>query len=430
MPYEPPVIEPDRPTLPKMLKRAGYATACIGKWHLGFRYPARAAEGASSRRGRQAGEGDVVYTQSEDDIDFAGRLDGGPVDTGFDYFFGTAGCSTSDPPYCFIENARTVSIPKVKSTEDLHKLPGFYPGLMAADWVEEDVDYVHLKKAVEFVDRHREQRPHDPFFLHLAISAPHNPWLPPSDLQGKSREGARGDMNVLVDWCVGEMYRVLSERGILDETLLIFTSDNGPMRGEGEQQSAGPLRGYKNTAFEGGHRVPFVARWPAEVPAGAACDEVLCLTDLYRTFVELTGVSPEPDAAEDSFSVLELLRGNIPETPARPTLVSDTGGFASTEGDFAVRWGPWKLVVLAEPDKDPMARRKVPIEDAVENRLLFHLETDRSESTNLIQREPEIAAALERLLGAIKERGSRAVDAAAIMGGAVGRRESGPVKAE
>ena len=393
MPYEPPVIEPDRPTLPGMLKKSGYSTACIGKWHLGLQY--------HDRNG--------TYTETEADMDFSQSLDGGPVDLGFDYFFGTAGCSTSDPPYCFIENERTVSVPTMASPEKFHGLPGFYPGLMADDWSEEDVDKRHVEKAVSYIDRHLESEPEQPFFLYLAISAPHNPWLPPEYTTGKSREGARGDMNVLVDWCVDEVYQALEARGILDETLLIFTSDNGPMKGENGQRSSGCLRDYKNTAFEGGHRIPFIARWPGRTQAGTFRDETICLIDFYATLADLTGYSLDESEAEDSYSVLESLLGKDEITP-RPVLISDTGGHSSEVGDFAIRIGDWKLIVLAPPDPDRYARKKMPPEDAVDGRLLFNLQSDISETTNVILQYPEIADRLSSVLDSVKNRGSRFVD--------------------
>ena len=384
MPYEPPVIEPDRPTVASMLKQRGYATACVGKWHLGLWYPAKDEAG---------------YTQREENIDFSRPLDGGPIELGFDYFFGTAGCSTSDAPYCFIENDRTVGIPSVASTEDLHELPGFYPGLMAPDWDEMTVDTTFVEKAVEFIDRHAAARPEDPFFLYVPLSAPHIPWLVPDFLVGASEEGPRGDMNVLVDWCVGQVRAALEERGVLDDTLLIFTSDNGPHRGENGHSSTGPYRGLKNSAFEGGHREPFVARWPGHIPAGAVSDELLCLTDLMATLADLTGESLPEGAGEDSFSVLPALLGQGGCTPPRPAMISDTGGHRCDLGDFAIRKGKWKLIVIP-------ARK----EGETERRHLFDLKEDPGEEDDLIEEHPSIAADLAELLDEIKQRSSRAIE--------------------
>ena len=392
MPYEPPVIDAGRLTLASMLAQRGYRTACIGKWHLGLRYPSRAPGGPR-------------FTQHEDEVDFGSPLEGGPIELGFDSFFGTAGCSTSDPPYCFIENDRAVGMPTVRSTEDLHALPGFFPGLMVPGWRAEDVDPTFVKHTVRFIHAQAGSgdAPRRPFFLYLAVSAPHNPWLPPDFVKGRSREGPRGDMNALVDWCVGEVRAALEEDGILDDTLLVFTSDNGPMRGQNGHRSAGSLRGYKNTPFEGGHRVPFVARWPGAVPAGAVSSELLCLTDMMATLAALTGSALPPEAGEDSHDMLPALLGRGAGDPGRPALVCDTGGPAASAGDFAIRMGRWKLILMAPRADDPPGWEPL--------RYLFDLENDPFEQENLIDARPTIAREIEHLFGRIRARGSRFVRA-------------------
>jgi arylsulfatase A-like enzyme len=214
-------------------------------------------------------------------------------------------------------------------------------------------------------------------------------------------------MNVLVDWAVGQMYDALAEMGILDDTLFIFTSDNGPMRGENGQKSAGDLRGFKNMPFEGGHRIPFIARWPGRIAANVTSDAMICLTDLSATLAAFTGVD-FPDTIEDSHNVLDaLLDGGA---SSRPTLVSDTGGFASKTGDFAIRWDRWKLIKLARDDDDALAKRRRPVPDAVDGRLLFDLESDPAEEFNLIRERPALAAWLETVLEDVKQHGSRNVD--------------------
>lgn len=382
-PYQPPVIEPERPTLASVLRDQGYATACVGKWHLGLLYP--------DRRGEP--------TEDEADIDFSKPLKGGPIELGFSYFFGTAGCSTSDAPYCFIEGDRTVGIPSVPSTEELHALPGFYPGLMVPDWSEHEVDVQLAAKAVEFIHSHASSRSEEPFFLYYALSAPHIPWLTPDFITGKSGDGPRGDMNVLVDWCVGQVVAALEERGILEDTLVIFTSDNGPQYNTGESghRAAGPFRGKKNTPFEGGHREPFVARWPGQVPAGATSSQVVCLTDMFATFAELTGAALPESAAEDSFSVLPAFLGQGDCEP-RPALICDTGGGRANVGDFALRRGKWKLIIAANRKTGEPAER-----------FLFDMDNDPAEEHNLHDQQPAVVADLERLLAQCKERGLRQV---------------------
>jgi arylsulfatase A-like enzyme len=387
MPYEPPVIEPGRLTLPGLLKRRGYRTACIGKWHLGLRYPSRSG-------------GAGAFTQREDDVDFTLPLRDGPVERGFDSFFGTAGCSTSDAPYCLIRDDRTVGIPSMPTPEDLNALPGFYPGLMVPGWRPEDVDVAFVNEAKRFLGAVAPGGRTAPFFLYLALSAPHNPWVPPDFVRGRSAEGPRGDMNALVDWCVGQVLASLEERGLVDDTLVVFASDNGPMRGQNGHRSAAGLRGFKNTPFEGGHRVPFVARWPSRIPRGSVSAELLCLTDMMATFAALVGATLPADAADDSHDVLAALLGAGPGDPHRPVMVADTGGAGAAPGDFAIRRGRWKLILMAPRDTDPPGGPP---------RYLFDLGNDPAEQDNLVERYPSVAREIERVFGLVRERGSRFV---------------------
>lgn len=380
--YEPPTIEPGRLTLGSMMKQLGYRTSYIGKWHLGLRYHAK--EGAPG-----------PYTERETHIDFSRPLEGGPIDLGFDSFFGSAGCSSSDPPYAYIEDRFTVGIPDRLSPEAWNVEPGFYPGLVAPGWEIDEVDTTFTAKAVETIARYAQAESPEPFFLYFALNTPHIPWLAPDFIRGTSSEGPRGDMNALADWAVGQVYNALLEHGILDDTLLIFTSDNGPRPGQGGHRSAGPLRGFKNSPFEGGHREPFVARWPGRIEAGRTCDETVSLTDLVATVAELTGFGVPDEAAEDSFSILPALLGTGPCAP-RPAMVNDTGGHYDLVGDFALRQGNWKLIIEAPRQNRP-----------AEVRHLYDLGNDLAEERNVIDQHPEVAVRLERLLCRIKACGSR-----------------------
>jgi arylsulfatase A-like enzyme len=284
---------------------------------------------------------------------------------------------------------------------------------MVEDWDVEHVDERHVEKAIELLDRHRAGRPDAPFFLYLALSAPHDPWLPPEFARGVSAEGPRGDMNVLVDWCVGRIVEALDERGMRDETLLVFTSDHGAMPGENGQRSAGSLRGRKNTVFEGGHRVPLIARWPGTIPAGQTCADLVCTADLYATVAELVGVALDETEAEDSFSMLPALVGGGPtgeraEGAVRTALVSDSGGLRNSPvGDFAIREGRWKLVILARDEAGALKERRFPVPDAVDGTLLFDLEADPAEQVNCIEENPDVAARLLDLLEQTRARGAR-----------------------
>ena len=392
MPYDPPVIPQERLTWAQLMRQSGYRTGFVGKWHLGLWYRSKVLKGFRRQ-----------YTMNEDEIDFSKPVVGGPTDLGFDYFFGTAGCSTSDAPYCFIENDSWVGAPSVPSTEELHKLPGFYPGLMAPDWDLDQVDVQLAEKAVHFINEHKRTNPNLPFFLYYALSAPHIPWVNPEFIRGKSKEGPRGDMNALVDWCVGEVRRALEAQGILEDTILIFTSDNGPRRGANGHKSAGPFRGYKNQAYEGGHRVPFIVRWPGKIKPGTISDVPISLTDMMATFAEFLDYSLPDSAAEDSISILPAVMGDEGRKIRRPALITDTGGHSSEQGDFSIRRGKWKLIEINRPTSSV---QKAPVFE------LYDMEKDPFETTNLAADNIGMVKEMSRLLQACRQRGLRFMDAA------------------
>jgi len=241
--YDPPLIEPTRMTVASLLKSSRYETAWIGKWHVGLQWSTKDGSPAEDTIDRtDPGKTDE---KRQLNIDFGKPVRGGPTTLGFDYFYGTSACCTSDPPYCFIENDRTVVVPTRMSREEWRGLPGFVPGPMADDWSEEDCDFILTRKAIDFIDDHVKSHPGQPFFLVHALSSPHNPWLVPETMKGKSQEGPRGDLITVVDWAVGRIVDHLAKRGLMNETLLIVTSDNGAMRGASGHKSAGDFRGYK-----------------------------------------------------------------------------------------------------------------------------------------------------------------------------------------
>ncbi|MBN2132363.1 MAG: arylsulfatase [Sedimentisphaerales bacterium] len=387
MPYDPPVIPPERLTWGRLMRECGYHTGYVGKWHLGLWYPCKKLDGFQRQ-----------YTMNEEDIDFAKPLVGGPCGLGFDYFFGTAGCSTSDAPYCFIRNDRWVGTPSVPTPADMNEQPGVYPGLMVADWDQEKVDMQLAEEAVGFIANHVKENPDRPFFLYYGLSAPHIPWITPPFIRGASKAGPRGDLNALVDWCVGEIRKALETHGIMDETIVIFTSDNGPRKGVNGHRSAGPFRGYKNSAYEGGHRVPFIVRWPEKVKANTRSDVPVSLNDMMATFAEFLDYKLPNDAAEDSFSILPALLGRDSDVRDRPALISDTGGHVSDHGDFALRQGKWKLVEL-QPGR---SGRRTSVEYE-----LYDMDADPHETNNLAPTHPEKVEEMKRLLSACKQQGLR-----------------------
>ncbi|MFT5142887.1 MAG: arylsulfatase A [Rhodothermales bacterium] len=385
MPYDPPVIPPERLTWGRLMQEQGYTTGYVGKWHLGLWYPSK----PSNVWPRQ-------YTMTEGEVDFSRPIVGGPTDLGFDYFFGNAGGPNNDSPYTFIRNDRWVDAPTVMTPPEMIQQLGVVEGLMAPDWDQEVVDSRLTQEAVAFITRHVKDNPGKPFFLQYSLSAPHIPWTAPAFVRGTSGEGPRGDMNALVDWMVGEVRGALESQGILDETILIFTSDNGPRQGANGQRSAGPYRGFKNTAYEGGHRVPFIARWPGKIAAGERSDVPISLTDMVATFAEFSNYDLPDNAGEDSYSVLATLMGQENGARPRPALITDT-----SRGDFSVRRGTWKLVALNPHPRNRLER--VTYE-------LFDLAQDPYETTNLADVNPDIVEQLKELLNESKETGLRFLD--------------------
>jgi len=377
-----PLIEEEQMTIASMLKEEGYETACIGKWHVGISW--------NTKDGRPASY------EEEDNVDFTKPVIGGPLEHGFDYFFGTAGCSTSDPPYCFIENDKTVSVPAEMIPEEIDRMPGVVTGLMASDWSQEEVDVRLTEKAVGFIERHQASRPNDPFFLYFVPSSPHIPWLVPEFMKGKTEEGARGDLVALVDWCVGQITETLERYGLDDNTLLIITSDNGPRKGANGHKSAGDFRGYKAQIWEGGHRVPFIAKWPGKIKPGTKSDEIFCLTDMMATFAALMDREMPDDAGEDSYNVLPALLGEeMTENRMRPRI------FHSANGVFAIQQGDWKLI---QGTKGPGAGRDYINPDSLLlTGQLYKLDNDPYEQVDLWDEYPGKVKELNKLLEEIKK---------------------------
>lgn len=336
----PSLIEPGRLTLPAMLKRQGYATAAIGKWHVGLTF--RDEAGAAIHGGRLE---DVKR------IDHSRRIEGGPIDHGFDRFFGTACCPTTDWLYAFIDGDRIPvppNRPLDRSTLPKHPYANdCREGLIAPDFPMEEVDRVFLEKSREFLAQHVRDSPDRPFFLYHATQAVHLPSFAGRDFRGKTQAGPHGDFIHQFDWIVGELLRELEKHGLADNTLVIVSSDNGPevasvvhMRSDHGHDGAKPWRGVKRDSWEGGHRVPLIVRWPGRVKPGTTSDQLVCLTDVMATLAAVTGFELPRDAAEDSFDLLPVLEGKS-TAPVRPYLLTQAFAGAKT---LSIRRGHWKYL--------------------------------------------------------------------------------------
>lgn len=334
--YEPPLIEKERTTLPEALKAQGYQTACIGKWHLGWNWPGELA-------GERMQEKNAMKDRK---WDFTKPITGGPIDHGFDYFFGLE--APNYPPFTWIENDRVLELPVSSYHFDPSEgvvMPKYFNGSpMALDWKFNRILGDLTAKAVDYIQT--RSKSDQPFFLYYSMTSPHEPVVPSEKFKGKSGIAPIADFVMETDWSVGQIVKAVREAGISENTLIIFTADNGHSDYTGwddlvkaGHMPSGPFRGHKKDIWEGGHRVPFIVKWEGVVEEGDVSDQLICLTDLYATFCELTTGKPPPaDEAEDSFSFLNILY-NKSEVTERNHLVSH-----SVRGEFAYRKKNWKIV--------------------------------------------------------------------------------------
>jgi arylsulfatase A len=402
------LIEEDRLTLPQMLRDKGYSTAMTGKWHVGMSFYDRSGE----RITKQDVEG--VKT-----IDYARPIPDGPIHRGFDRFFGTACCPTTDFLYAFVDGDRIPEPPReMLDKSRLPKHPYAHDnraGMIAPGFDLEEVDMVFLKRSQEFFEEHARNHPGRPFFLLHSTQAVHLPSFAASQFQGSTKAGPHGDFIHELDFIVGELMNTLERLGMAENTIVMFSSDNGPettsvihMRADYQHDGARPWRGMKRDQWEGGHRVPFIVRWPEKIRAGSSCDQTVCLTDVMATCAAISGAVLPTNAAEDSFSLLPLLTGDEKAAPVRPFTLHQTISL-----ELAIRRGPWKYLDHRGSggnnyDKGELKRFALPntAEDA--SGQLYNLETDPGETDNLYFKHPDIVNELKALLETAKSSGRSA----------------------
>jgi len=379
--YDTPLIEPERMTVASLLKKHGYATGCVGKWHLGL--------------------------GSEKPTDYARPLKPGPNSAGFDYFFGIP-ASLDMIPYVFVENERCVEQPTAKIEDSKGQREGglgfWRGGPIAPSFKHVDVLPVCMRKTLDFIDKHAKDAPGKPFFLYVPLSGPHTPWMPTKDFEGKSKAGAYGDFTVQVDHGIGEILSALDRLKLRDNTLVIVTSDNGAhwlaedIKQFGHRSNAG-YRGQKADIHEGGHRVPFIARWPGKIKPGTTSDQTICLTDILATCAAIVDEKLPDNAGEDSYSILPALRGEKLEKPIREATVHH-----SANGLFAIRQGHWKLIDGLGSGGFTAPRTEKPAADGPAGQL-YNLADDLQEQHNLYKKQPEVVARLQALLKQYQEKG-------------------------
>ena len=340
--WEPPLIAPDRLTIAGLARQHGYRTGCVGKWHLGWDWPITTEQLAHFRDlgGRTNGDRDAVVATAAQratwrDV-FSQPIGGGPTTRGFDIYFGTD--VPNWPPYCFLENERTVGIPSELLpaellTDNLASLPG--PALR--DWQLQAILPTLADRACAFITESAKNPA--PFLLYLPLTSPHTPLAVNDAWKGRSGlESSVADLVIETDAVVQRVLDALEQSGVAEDTLVIFTSDNGfaPYTGAEHLKArghfpSGPLRGYKGDAWEGGHRVPFLVRWPGVTKPGKACGQLVHQADLLATIAEILGTTLPDNAGEDSVSLLPLFRG-----ADQPVRGCDQSGFGWI-ADFAGR---------------------------------------------------------------------------------------------
>ncbi|MBY0374068.1 MAG: arylsulfatase [Bryobacteraceae bacterium] len=376
--YSPALIEPGRDTIASVLKRQGYRTGAFGKWHLGLGADAKA--------------------------DYSKELHPSPNDYGFDEFFGIP-ASLDMPPYLYIRNRQAVEQP-TKTIEDRGAPPRgkFWRGGPIAPGFEMDQVLTRFTdSAVAFIKDSAQAK--QPFFAYVPLSGPHTPWVPSKRFQGVGKEaGLYGDFVAEVDHCIGRILDQLAASKVAQDTLVIVTSDNGAPWSEPDIETAHghranmSWRGQKSDIQEGGHRIPFIVRWPGHTKANTTSNALLCLTDVFATCIAAAGATPVRESGEDSYNQVPAFEGRA-DLPIRPDIVHHSGN-----GLFSIRQGSWKLVLGRGSGGFTKPARIEPKPDEPAGEL-YDLKSDPHEDHNLYAAEPRRVAALTELLSKYQRQG-------------------------
>ncbi len=406
--FDPSVFEPDRKTLAHLLNEAGYTTACIGKWHLGFDWETN----PSGEVPRQDPE--TNYSN----VDYSKPVKQGPNFFGFDYSF-IHPASLDIPPYLFLKNQRAIDDDMVLSSDvyplrledtefawdkkhskedDIYWDKGVWwrDGEMAESFRIEDCMGDIVDNGIQFIDKQVNGNPDSPFFLYLSLTAPHTPWVPEEKFKGKSAVETYGDFILNIDHVVRRVQEKLEEKGIASHTMLIFSSDNGgywpaqEIERYGHDSNYG-RRGQKGDIWDGGHREPLIIQWPDKIPSAQAYHHLVSFTDFYATFADLTGQELEENTGEDSFSFMHVLNGDL-EKPTRPSMIHH-----SASKMFAIRKDQWKLIDGQGSGGFTKPASGKTKEGQPEGQL-YNIELDPGETNNVYQEHPEVVEELKKLL--------------------------------
>ena len=403
--FGPPFFNESDVTLPELLKTNGYKTAAIGKWHLGWNW-----------KFKNEPSGEVFQWNKKrkfykpEDIDWSGPLTGGPLDQGFDYYFGDG--TINFPPYAWIENDQFIELPK--AVMDVHNVGfnvnegewEFRPGPKVEGWNPYEVLPTLTKKTVAYIN---QQEADKPFFLYMALPSPHAPIIPNKEFVGKSEAGPYGDYMFQTDWVAGQVMKALKEKGLDKNTIVIFTADNGPEKYAFERAekyehfSMGDFRGLKRDVWEGGHHVPFIIKWPDHIKANTISEEVISQVDIMATLAEITKTSIPANAAPDSYNLLPLINGKKYKNPLREATVHNT-----YDGIWGLRKGKWLYInkPSGEHSKMPDSFKKLRgYKDFNTPALLFDMNKDAEQRNNIFEAHPDVIQEMSTILEAYRKQG-------------------------
>ena len=402
------VFKPERLTLPEMLKEKGYKTAAIGKWHLGWNWDAirnKEVKAITVQEGRRKKQ-----QLGPEAFDWTKSIPNGPLNHGFDYYFGDT--VINFPPYCWIENDKVVKAPDtLMQTGKWKKIKegGWEcrPGPMVTGWDPYENIPTTTKKGVDYIKE--AAKAEEPFFLYFAYPAPHAPIIPNDEFDGKSKAGPYGDFVYETDHSIGQLLQALKDSGQAENTIVIFSADNGPEHyayardAKFDHWSAHPFRGLKRDAYEGGHHVPFIVKYPGVTMAGTVNDALVSQIDIMATLASVVGYDlPDKNAAEESHDLLPLLKGEVKSI--RTSHIHNT--FDHT---WAFREGDWVLVTgksghHSRVTKEWLKKHDYPKTESKQSRL-FNLREDIGQRNDLAAKHPEKVKAMEASLARIREQG-------------------------
>lgn len=391
-------------TMASMLKSQGYHTAAIGKWHLGWDWNSVKKTGAKEKKaGKKSAFG-------PDAFDWSKAVPGGPLDRGFDYYFGDG--TINFPPYCWMENDKVLEAPtEMLDLKGMKTKEGgweFRPGPMVKGWNPYDVLPTLASKTVEFIKKQSKDKP---FFLYFALPSPHAPIIPNDEFDGKSKAGPYGDFVYQTDHVAGQVLNALKESGLDENTLVIFSADNGPEKyaypriEKFDHYSMGKLRGLKRDIYEGGHRVPFIVKWPGKIKAGSVSTEVINQVDIISTIAAITGYKLTNDNAVDSYNILPVWKSESYKSPIREATVQNT-----FKDMYALRKGNYVLINTytgqhsSAPDSYHQ-KSAYPKPDKKSGPQLFDLSTDLSQKVDIAKEKPELLKELQNLLEKYRQDG-------------------------